>query len=68
LQTLGQNSITIFGTPGAGITLSSGPVASPTSPKIVITQAGIVITDGVGSITLAAGVIDFNKGALNVLP
>ena len=66
LQTLGQNSVTVFGAPGGGITISSGPVADPSSPKILISQAGIVITDGVGTITFAKGIVDINQGALTV--
>ncbi|MEE9423400.1 MAG: phage baseplate assembly protein V [Methylococcales bacterium] len=68
LQSVGQNSITVFGAPGGGITLSSGPVANAASPKITITSAAIVISDGVGSITLAKGIVDINKGALTITP
>jgi Type VI secretion system/phage-baseplate injector OB domain len=57
LQSIGQNSITIMGTPGGGIMLSAGPTVSP-GPKILITAAGIVITDGLGTgITIAGGTI-----------
>lgn len=66
LQTLGQNSITIFGAPGAGITMAAGPVATPTSPRVMITQAGITLTNGVASISLAGPVVDINAGALTV--
>src|SRR5690349_18668520 len=45
-QTTGRNSITVFGTPGGGITLCAGPIVSPTSPRIMITQAGIILTNG----------------------
>ena len=67
MQTVGQNSITVYGIPGGGITLCCGPIISPTSPRIMITQAGILITNGVASITLVGPVVDINKGALTVL-
>jgi hypothetical protein len=65
-QTLGQNSLTVMGAPGAGITICSGPIASPTSPRIMITQAGIIITNGVATITVAGPVVDINNGALTI--
>lgn len=66
MQTVGQNSITLFGAPGAGITLAAGPVASPTSPRIAITQAGIMITNGTASISMTGPVVDINAGALTI--
>jgi hypothetical protein len=63
-QTTGRNSITVFGTPGGGIILCAGPVASPTTPRIMITQASIVITNGQASIVLAANTVTINQGAL----
>jgi hypothetical protein len=67
MQTIGNNSITIYGAPGLGVTLAAGPVVSPTSPRIMITQAGIVITDGMGGmINVAGGVVTVNLGALIV--
>ncbi len=65
-QTTGRNSITVFGTPGGGITLCAGPIASPTSPRIMITQAGIVLTNGQAEIILAGPTVTINKGALVV--
>ena len=65
-QTTGQNSLTVMGAPGAGITICSGPIASPTSPRIMITQAGIIITNGVATITVAGPVVDINNGALTI--
>jgi hypothetical protein len=65
-QTIGQNSLTVMGAPGAGITICSGPIASPTSPRIMITQAGIIITNGVATITVAGPVVDINNGALTI--
>lgn len=69
MQTIGQNSITIFGAPPAGITMCAGAIASPTSPKIVITSAGIEISAGTASITiLSSGMVMINRNALVVLP
>lgn len=65
-QTTGRNSITVFGTPGGGITLCAGPIVSPTSPRIMITQAGIVITNGQAEIIVAGPTVTINKGALIV--
>ncbi|MFD1875726.1 phage baseplate assembly protein V [Hymenobacter bucti] len=65
-QTTGRNSITVFGTPGGGITLCAGPLASPTSPRIMVTQAGIVLTNGQAEIILAGSTVTINKGALMV--
>jgi len=66
LQTTGRNSITVMGAPGGGLILCAGPVLSPTSPKIVISQAAIVITNGQASITLVGPIVDINKGGLTV--
>ena len=63
-QTTGRNSITVFGTPGGGITLCAGPIASPSSPRIMITQAGIILTNGQAEIILAGPTVTINKGAL----
>lgn len=65
-QTTGRNSITVFGTPGGGITLCAGPIASPSSPRIMITQAGIILTNGQAEIILAGPTVTINKGALVV--
>lgn len=64
LQTTGRNSITVFGAPGGGITICAGPLASPTSPRIMVTQTGIVITNGQASITVAGPTVTINNGAL----
>jgi hypothetical protein len=66
-QTTGRNSITVFGAPGGGITICAGPIASPTSPRITVTQAGILITNGQASITLAGPSVTINNGALVVV-
>jgi hypothetical protein len=66
-QTTGRNSITVYGLPGGGVTLCSGPIASPTSPRIMITQAGIIITNGQASIVMAGPSVTINNGALVVL-
>ena len=65
-QTLGQNSLTVMGAPGAGITICAGPIASPTSPRIMITQAAIIITNGVATISVAGPAVDINNGALTI--
>lgn len=66
-QTTGRNSITVFGAPGGGITICAGPISSPTSPRIMVTQAGIVITNGQASITLAGPSVTINNGALVIV-
>ncbi len=66
LQTIGQNQITLFGAAGAGVILSAGPAASPTSPRIAVTQAGITISNGIATITLAGPTVDINAGALTI--
>jgi hypothetical protein len=66
LQTTGRNSLTLMGTPAGGIMLCAGPVASPTSPRIVITPAAIEITNGLASITLAGPTVTINRDALTV--
>jgi hypothetical protein len=66
LQTTGRNSVTVMGTPAGGVMLCAGPVASPSSPRIVVTPAGIEITNGTASITLAGPSVTINRGALVV--
>jgi len=67
MQTIGQNVVWIGGDPVSGITLCCGPVASVSSPRIMITPTGIVMTDGKnGSISIAAGTVTVNTGALVV--
>jgi len=51
-QTTGRNSVTVFGVPGGGVMLCAGPVSIPTSPRILITQAGITLTTGQATISL----------------
>ena len=65
LQTVGQNVLWLGGDPASGITLSCGPAASPSSPQIKISQAGILIYDGKGGgIAIAGGAVAINNGAL----
>jgi len=64
LQTTGRNSVTVYGIPGGGVTICSGPLASPSSPRIMVTQAGIVITNGQASIVMAGPTVTINNGAL----
>ena len=67
IQTAGQNTVWISGNPISGISLSVGPPGAPTSPGILISEAGIMIQDGKGgSITLTEGVVTVNLGALIV--
>ena len=66
LQTTGRNSVTVYGIPGGGVTICSGPLASPSSPRIMVTQAGIVITNGQASIVVAGPTVTINNGALIV--
>jgi hypothetical protein len=65
-QTTGRNSITVYGVPGGGVTICAGPLSSPTSPRIMVTQAGIEISNGQASITLAGPTVTINKGALTI--
>ena len=67
LQTTGRNSLTIHGTPGGGLTLSAGPSASPTSPRISITPAGITISNGQSTISLVGPKVDINNGAFTII-
>ncbi len=66
LQTTGRNSITVYGTPGGGITICAGPVSSPTSPRIEITQSKITITNGLAEIAMEGTSVNINKGALRI--
>jgi hypothetical protein len=63
-QTTGRNSITIYGVPGGGVTICAGPIMTPTSPRIMITQAGIIITNGLAEIAMSGPTVSINKGAL----
>lgn len=66
-QTTGRNSVTVFGAPGGGVTIAAGPIASPSTPRIMVTQAGIVITNGVAEIALTGNTVTINKGALVII-
>ncbi|WP_028580794.1 phage baseplate assembly protein V [Desulfogranum japonicum] len=69
LQTIGQNSITLFGAPGGGITISGGPMTMPLSPKIMLTPVGIEISVGLASIKLSPdGQVRINNNSLLVMP
>jgi len=65
-QTTGRNSITVFGAPGGGITICAGSIANPASPRITVTQTGIVITNGQASISLIGASVTINNGALTI--
>jgi hypothetical protein len=65
MQTQAQNKIVISSVPGDGIRLETA--AGPLGPSIAITPVGIVLSDGKGAmITLSAGVVTVNQGALVV--
>ena len=67
LQTAGQNTVVISGDPVTGITLSAGSLQDVSSPKITITKAAILISDGKGgSISVASGAVAINQVALVV--
>lgn len=67
IQTAGQNTVWISGDVLTGISLSCGPPGVPSSPGILISEAGVVIQDGKGgTITLADGIVTINLGALVV--
>jgi hypothetical protein len=63
LQTPLQNSIIISDNPAIGITLKT-----TTGAMIMVTDAGITITNGKGAIlTMIGPAIDFNVGALTII-
>lgn len=72
MQTTGRNSMTIFGAPGGGLMLCAGLIADPTSPRIMITKAGIVLSCGPqnsiaitpGGINISGQPVNINLGAL----
>jgi hypothetical protein len=67
VQTVAQNTIVVSGNPVTGITISAGPPMAAISPRIVVSQAGITITDGKGgSISIVGGVVAINQTALVV--
>ena len=74
MQTTGRNSMTIFGAPGGGLMLCAGLIADPTSPRIMITKAGIVLSCGPqnsiaitpGGINISGQPVNINLGALLV--
>jgi Type VI secretion system/phage-baseplate injector OB domain len=66
LQSTLQNTVMISDAPPA-ITLCAGPLASPTSPRITVTPVGIIITNGVATIAVAANTVTINNGALVVM-
>ena len=70
MQTVAQNTILVSGNVAAGSTISAGPPIPPllaTSPHIIVSQAGIMISDGKGgSISIVGGVVAINQAALVV--
>lgn len=69
VQSALQNTIMISDLPGpaGGITLCAGPVANPTSPRIVVSETNIIITNGIATIMLAGPTVTINNGALVVV-
>jgi hypothetical protein len=69
LQSMLQNMLVISDLPGpaGGVTLCAGPIASPTSPRIMVSQTSIVITNGQATIMLAGPTVTVNNGALVVV-
>lgn len=58
-----QNRLIIHGTPGQGVVIET--VAGPTGPTIRVEPTGITLSDGKGGmITIMAGVVTVNQGAL----
>ncbi|MFY9720117.1 MAG: phage baseplate assembly protein V [Candidatus Cybelea sp.] len=69
LQTSLQNALVISDLPGpaGGVMLCAGPVATPTSPRIMVTETGIIITNGIATIMLEGPSVTINNGALVVI-
>lgn len=69
LQSTLQNSLVISDLPGpaGGVTLCAGPVATPTSPRIMVSETGIIITNGIATIMLQGPSVTINNGALVVI-
>jgi hypothetical protein len=63
MQSTAQNRLIVSGVPADGLTLETARGAA--GPRIQITTAGIIITDGSGGmITITGGVVTINQGAL----
>ena len=63
MQSIAQNRMIVSGVPADGLTLETA--RGPAGPRIQITSAGIIISDGSGGmITMTGGVITINQGAL----
>jgi hypothetical protein len=69
LQSTLQNTLVISDLPGpaGGVTLCAGPLASPTSPRIMVSETSIILTTGIATITLAGPTVTINNGALVVV-
>lgn len=69
LQTTLQNAVVISDLPGpaGGVTLCAGPLASPTSPRIMVSETSIILTTGLATITLTGPTVTINNGALVVV-
>ena len=63
MQSTAQNRMIVSGVPADGVTLETA--RGPAGPRIQITTAGIIISDGAGGmITMSSGIITINQGAL----
>ncbi len=56
LETIGKNSLTVFGLPAAGVALSAGPLGP--SPSINVTPTAIVIKCGSSVISVSPAGVD----------
>ena len=56
LQTIGQNSLTLFGQTASGVMISAGPVGA--APSISVTPLGIVIKCGASTISITSAGVD----------
>jgi hypothetical protein len=67
IQSQAQNRIIVSSVPGDGIRLETA--AGPAGPNILISPAGIVLSDGKGGmISIAGGTVMINRGAPTILP
>jgi hypothetical protein len=63
MQSMAQNRLIVSGVPADGVTLETS--RGPAGPRIQITSAGIILSDGAGGmITITGGTITINQGAL----
>lgn len=56
LQTTGRNSVTVFGVPAAGVTISAGPVGP--SPSVTVTSVAVIIKCGSSFVSVNPSGVD----------